>query len=157
MKTKFSKLLLLPICFLTISCSTHRYGAVFYDDAYEWIKKSFQEDNQVVDYSSDESTPSNRTFLINDISSFNEVFIEDSPFKADFNKNIYVVYTFCAIYRKKYILIELSLKSNCLNATYTVENRFLSFGSGNACQPYQRWFVIKLNKLNIDFVNVVYG
>lgn len=154
MTVRFKKIFLLSICFLSISCSTHRYGAVFYDDACEWIKESFQEDNKTSDMPSVDNIPSNRTFLINNISSFNQTFIEETPFKADFNKNIYVVHTFTSVYRTQYYLTDLKLKSRCLSATYRRKNSLISFGSGNACQPYQRWFVVKLNRLEIDTVDV---
>ena len=81
---------------------------------------------------------------------YNKVFnnnVED--LNVDFNKQVLIVYTFRSTDHRNLKLISANLQDKILEITF--ETIFKS-GTGDTSTPYQRWMVIKLDKVEIESV-----
>lgn len=150
-KTKFISLglVLIMIFSLLTGCSNIKYNAQLFDSATDWIKEEFINDN-LVGYSEDDSYPAERVFAVKNQEEYDEIFIESiDDFDVDFGTQMLIVYTFETIYHRKNNLVSLDVKEDVLNITYKMDKKS---GVGDASQPYQRWFVVRLDKLDVDSV-----
>ena len=148
MKKIISILITCILCFFMIGCENVNYNATFYDNAKEWINEDFINDNLV--FLESGSYPTERIFIVKNQDEYNEIFVEGiDEFSVDFNSQMIVVYTFATIYHRDNSLVSLEVNENSLKITYKMEKKF---GVGDASRPYQRWFVVRLDKFNIDSV-----
>ena len=100
-----------------------------------------------------ENYPESRSFIITDRSSFEEIIIEDfKGFEVDFDKEMLLVYTFTTEYVLPAKIADMELNDKTLTVNYNIQ---LVMGAGSARRPFQRWFIVKLNKLDILYVNNV--
>ena len=146
-KTKFLIIGLVIIMLFTFlsGCTNNKYNAKLYDNAIEWINVDFANNNQVGNLSF-----SNRTFIIDSQEKYDQVFINNTDeLEFDFNNQMLVVYTFITIYHRKNYIKNIDVKNSILKITYKMEKKP---GVGDASQPYQRWFVVKLDKLDVNSV-----
>ncbi len=134
-----------------------KYNAVLYDNAVDWIDETFASNNLVrgAYYEDIQGEPEpeiplpySRYFIVKSETEFNEIFKEDS-LDVDFETQMVIVYTLRIEYRNPAELRSVSLDGETLKITYGIE---LIPHTGSACQPFQRWFVIKMNKLDISSV-----
>ncbi len=144
-KTKFLIIGLVIIMLFTFlsGCTNNKYNAKLYDNAIEWINVDFANNNQVGNLSF-----SNRTFIIDSQEKYDQVF-NNNELEIDFNNQMLVVYTFITIYHRKNYIKNIDVKNSVLKITYEMEKKP---GVGDASQPYQRWFVVKLDKLDVNSV-----
>ncbi len=135
---------------LFTGCSSKvNYNAVLYDNAVDWIREDFQVNNLVG--STQSPYPSERTLIVNNQDEFNEIFLPDiGELDVDFTSQRLVVYTFRAIYRKSFYLKSVTMENGRLKVIYQMED--LTPGTGSATNPYQRYFVLKLDKVDITAV-----
>ena len=150
-KTKFITLgLVLLIIFSALTgCSIVKCNAELFDSATEWINEEFINDN-LVGYSENSSYPTERIFIVNSQDQYNQIFIENiDELDIDFNTQMLVIYTFVTVYHRNNSLVRLEVNEDVLKITYTMEKKL---GIGDASQPYQRWFVVRLDKLDVDSV-----
>lgn len=100
-----------------------------------------------------ENYPESRSFIITDRSSFEEIIVEDfKGFEVDFDKEMLLVYTFTTEYVLPAKIADIELRDKALTLNYDIQ---LITGVGSARRPFQRWFIVKLNKLDILSVNNV--
>ena len=85
--------------------------------------------------------------MVSFLKSLNIENIDD--FDIDFDTQMLVVYTFETIYHRNNNLVSLEADEDVLTITYKMEKKS---GVGDASQPYQRWFVVRLDKLDVDSV-----
>ena len=150
-KAKFIKigLVLLLIFSLLPGCSNVKYDAQLFDSASAWIKEDFINDNPV-GYSENGSYPTERVFVVKNQEEYDEIFIESvDDFDVDFGTQMLVVYTFETIYHRNNNLVSSDINGDVLNITYEMEKKL---GVGDASEPYQRWFVVRLDKLDVGSV-----
>ena len=150
-KSKFISLglVLIMIFGLLTGCSNIKYNAQFFDSATDWIKEDFINDN-LVGYSENGTYPTERVFVVKNQEEYDEIFIESiDDFDIDFDTQMLVIYTFETIYHRNNDLVSLEVNEDVLNITYKMEKKS---GVGDASQPYQRWFVVRLDKLDVDSV-----
>ncbi len=150
-KTKFISLglMLIMIFSLLTGCSNVKYNAHLFDSATDWIKEDFISDNPV-GYLEDVSYPTERVFVVKNREEYDKIFIESiDNFDVDFSTQMLIVYTFGTIYHRNNNLVSLEVKEDVLNITYKMDKKS---GVGDASQPYQRWFVVRLDKLDVDSV-----
>ncbi len=133
---------------LLTGCSNIKYNAKLFDDAIEWINEDFIINNPVEMEGS--SNPSDRTFIIKNKEEYNQIFAENiDELAVDLNNQMVVVYTFSTIYHRDNRLVDLDVEENVLKITYKMEKKL---GVGDASQPYQHWFVVVLDKLDVNSV-----
>lgn len=150
-KSKFISLglVLIMIFSLLTGCSNIKYNAQLFDSATDWIKEDFINDN-LVGYSENSSYPTERVFVVKNQEEYEEIFLESiDDFDVDFDTQMLVVYTFETIYHRNINLVSLEVNEDVLSITYKMEKKS---GVGDASQPYQRWFVVRLDKLDVDSV-----
>lgn len=148
--TKLTSLILsvtMLLCILT-SCSNlsvWRYGVTLYDQAGGWIQSNFAEENYVFM----ESEPRTRIFVVDTQDKYDEMFTENTDgLKTDFSQQVLIVYT-CVMTSKNYCRIrEMKITDGNLKIVYEV----YSSGRPDACSPYQRWMVIRMNKVDINSI-----
>ena len=59
------------------------------------------------------------------------------------------MYTFTTVYHRNNRIKKTEVKNQVLTISYKMEEKF---GVGDASRPYQRWFVVKLDALDIASV-----
>lgn len=130
------------------------YNAVLNDNAVEMIDETFSRNNLTAGaYYEDipnpgDSLPESRCFIVKSEAEYKEIF-KDCSLDVNFESEMIIVYTFTIEYIlpariKSIILVDETLKIN-----YEIK---LIQGAGSACQPFQRWFVIKMDKLEVSSV-----
>ncbi len=145
-----------------VGCNNIPYNATLYDDVNDCIKESFAKESLIrnVYYNDsgydeviiieDETVPENRTFIVNTQDAYNEIFVADIEFfDVDFKTQMLIVYTFKAINHRKINIAGIKLQDSSLNIEYKSPYKH---GIGDTSVPYQRWIVVKLDKLDITSV-----
>lgn len=161
---KLKALSVVIVCCLAFSlfgCSNLSYNAKLYN-ADTWINNDFADNNLIRNvyysqsdsdekfFSDDETYPESRIFIIENLKEYNKIFnnnIED--LNADFNKQMLIVYAFRATDHRNLKLISVNLQDKLLKITF--ETIFKS-GTGDTSTPYQRWIVIKLDKVEMESI-----
>ena len=153
--------LLLVVCSTSLclfGCNNLPYNAVLYDSAVEWIQEDFKNENPIKAWGfmgdeDENDNPKSRTFIVCDTEDFEKVFIDGfSEFEVDFESEMIIVYTFGSEYVLPATITNMKLKNKILTVDFKIQT---IHGTGSAVIPYQRWFVIKLKKLNISSVQFV--
>lgn len=130
------------------------YNAVLYDDAFDWINADFKDANITSGLvANDEHLQESYLWLI--ISQADFIDKTNEPHvNVDFDKQIVVIYTFTTVYAtRKYNLHNLSVNEDVLTVEYKIEkNKGIV---GNATQPKQRWFIVILDKIDVQSVNFI--
>ena len=160
---------------LFTGCSIIKYGATLYSQADEWINEAFQKENMIsgayyinenyiYDVSSPEdeeiyiqytTLPSDRLFIITEEDQYNQVFsIGSERLGVDFEDQMLIVYTFADTTRKNRLLVDMNLNDGVLEITYKKEKSIKDYFApvGDTCMPYQRWFVVKMEKFDVQSV-----
>lgn len=150
-KSKFLSLwLAIIITFgLLTGCSNIKYNAQLFDFTVDWIKEDFINDN-LVDNLENNKYPTERVFIVKNQEEYNETFNKNvSNFDFNFDTQMLIVYTFVDIYHRNNSLVSLDVVEDVLTITYKMKKKS---GIGDASEPYQRWFVVKLDMLSVDSV-----
>ena len=143
----FSCLIFMPV-FSVAGCSKDKYNAVLYDNVVEWVREDFIEDN-IIDYFQDGSS-ANQTFIIDSQEEYNQIFLENTDgLSVDFDSQMLEVYKYISFNNRNNYLTSLELNGDILTITYEMEKKK---GVNDTSQPYQRWFVVRLDKLDVDSV-----
>jgi hypothetical protein len=127
------------------------YNAVLYSQAGAWINEEFAKENKL---NKDIST---REFIVKTKEEYDVIFKPDiEGLTVDFEHQMLVVYTLeDADKTVRFDLLKVTANDDVLEVTYkNYLNAVDLFGPpyGSACQPYQRWFVILLDKVDVDTV-----
>ncbi len=147
------------LCFFIIGCK-NTYGAVMYSQSTEWIKESFLKDNRVYGafyknenydpnsensepkYVRDTISPKNRTFIIDNLDEFNNIFKPDT-LELDFDKESIYLYIFSDVYGSRiYSIDNISLNDEKVCISYKLEDKNI----GDATMPYQRCLIVVMQK-----------
>lgn len=148
----------MSLLFVT-GCDNMPYNAKIYH-ADNWIKSDFANDNLIRNtyYFSDDSDeefhtegeeyPLSRTFIVESDEERDKIFIENKV-HADFNNQIVIVHTFRATNHREINLVSVRMQDNVLKITFESPSKSKVI---DTCMPYQRWIVIKLDK--VEFASV---
>lgn len=144
------KLVFITIMGMFVGCSHWKYHADLYDNAGEWINEEFRNQNPV-GLAGDKLFPIDRTFTVNNQEEYSRIFAQDvDELAVDFETQMLVVYTFIDTYRRDNRILGMDVMDDTLKITYKMEEYLIPVF--DACIPYQRWFVIIMNKLDINSV-----
>lgn len=159
-------LLLIMTVSLFSGCILNWYDAELINgDATELIDESFYHENYTYDadylidgeyvWINDPSYSKERIFVIASSEEYNAVFSENAKINVDFSKEMLIVYTFTAHYTREIRIKGISVKDNECTLNLKMIKPFTFFwGMGDACRPYQRYVVVKMNKVDVEKVNV---
>lgn len=130
------------------------YNAVIYDDAVGMIDDNFKASHATAgSYAGGDdpdSLPESYIFTVASEGDYSGIFAEDADLAVDFGEQMLVVYTFTAEYVHPIGLTGAVLDGEDLRLEGTIE---LVMNTGSACQPYQRWVVVRLDKLSVSSVS----
>ena len=150
---KFTALLLL-LCIIFTSftgcayVSNAIYGVRMYDQAGSWIREDFAAEHEVW-Y---KSNPRDYTFIVDSKEEYDEIFITGiDELDVNFDKKMIIVHTFTDTTVMNYWIRNARVKKGTLKISYQ-ENAAAGFGRGTTSSPYQRWFAIKVNKMDIESI-----
>ncbi len=154
LKTKRLILLLTVIMLFSIfvgsGCNTP-YSATLYGNASSWIKKEFKE-QPMINNSQDNIQSKERKFIVDNKEKFEEIFLEGiSELDIDFNTEIIIVRAFEDIYIETIFLEDVFVENSVLTITYGHD---LTEDVPSSRTPYQRWLVVKMDRVDVD--NVVF-
>lgn len=143
-----------------VGCSAELpYHPEFYENAVSWIREDFQNENHVkgVEYGFDaedaEQYPETRTFIVSDEAEYKRIFLDDiAELDVDLAEKTLIVYTFAAEYVLPAKIVTMYLNDDVLTVEYEIE---LIPETGSAVKPFQRWFILKLDKTDFSSVNFV--
>jgi len=168
-----SALLLVLILGVTVSFQFFYipYNAVIYSHAEDMLLEEFLDENKIggafyenpdyvesFDYMGDRyiqynDLPRNRTFIVKDKETFSEIFKKDA-IEVDFESEMLLIYTFPdSSFSRECYISGINMNKKMLTVKYKKESVPLGFGSSHA--PAQRWFVIKMDKLDIEDVKFI--
>lgn len=160
-------MVLIMICLFTSGCNNLNYNAKLYSNAKEWIDSGFLNENRVKAYYLNENyvegvnypnekyiyendAPEEKFFIIECESEFKEIFVSCEE-KIDFNKEMVILYIFTDVnYKIDYKLKSIKCENGILSITAKLNNSNLDC----ATAPYQRCFMIKMNKMEIKDVKL---
>ena len=161
MKLKaLSTVIVCCLAFSLFGCGNLSYNAKLYN-ADTWINNDFADNNLIRNvyysqsdsdekfFSDDETYPESRTFIIENLKEYNKIFNNIEDLNVDFNKQMLIVYAFRATDHRNLKLISVNLQDKLLKITF--ETIFKS-GTGDTSTPYQRWIVIKLDKVERESI-----
>ena len=130
------------------------YNAVIYDDAAGMIDDNFKASHATAgSYAGgddSDSLPESYIFTLASEEEYSGIFAEDADLAVDFGEQMLVVYTFTAEYVHPIELTGVVIDGEDLRLEGTIE---LVMNTGSACQPYQRWVVVRLDKLSVSSVS----
>ena len=147
-------LIFLMIWGVLAGCSHWKYHATLYDAAGAWIKEDFQKEN-IVHLEGGSTYPKNRVFIVNTQVDYDQIFIPDAAeLSVDFDTQMLIVYTFTDTNRRNKQIVGMNLNDSVLKITYQKEKPIKEYfvPVGDTCNPYQQWFVVKMDKLPVDSV-----
>ncbi len=155
MKKIASVILFLAMVLLIPGCSKIENNAtVLNDNAGKLFLQDFLDANHTRgayygDTSLDDPQyPESRYFLIQNQEEHEKVFPEEAGLSVDYTGKMLLVYTFTAIYIRPISISNLSIESGGL--TVELKMKEPRPGVGDACQPYQRYVIIQLDKAEIS-------
>ena len=100
-----------------------------------------------------EALPEERIILIDEQSEFDAAFVE-CPFEVDLETEMIVVYTFSFIYSRPTLIKNVSFSDGTLSLK--LASKRAGWGVKDASMPYQRYVVVKLDKLDVKEIKVDY-
>ncbi|MBE7088229.1 MAG: hypothetical protein E7370_01710 [Clostridiales bacterium] len=142
---------------------SNKYNAILYSKANDLIMPTFLKENKVCgayylnpnydenpdyeeQYIQDNQAPKSRTIII-DEDNINSIFKEDS-LTVDFEREICILYIFSDVSPREYNLIE----ADVVNSVLTVKVKLEQKEENDASMPYQRCFVLKMNKTEFESI-----
>lgn len=128
------------------------YNAVLYDDAGEWINIEFKAANATAGViPGDDALPKSRAWLIATPADYDGMLM-GTPFNCDFDNQMLVLYTFTTAYVRTVKLTKASKNDSVLDIEFEMVKP--KGTGGGAVRDYQRWLLIKLDKIEVDSANV---
>ncbi len=169
MKTKSrSTMILALVAVLLVSlcaCGNSHHAAVYNDSAAEWINDAFATANltggiymEGADTVTDaEIYPRSRAFVVDTQETYDEIFRSDTNLAVDFASEMLVVCTFTSTYVRPVEIVKIRQDGETLSVTLKEKQQsdfFFAVRVGAACQPYQRYVVLKMDKLDVSDVEL---
>ena len=154
------KRLLIVLVFVSmafLSACGNKYNIVEYDDVTDWIDETFAEQNRTYgafyEYGemNDEKCPSSRTFIINNQEDFENVFsIGTKELEVDFENEMLLIYTFTTPYHRDISIENVEFNEDTLMIEYKMKRPIGAVG--DAARPFQRYLLVRMDKLEITTV-----
>ena len=141
-------------CGCTNIYNRYSYGAEMIGDAEHLIKKEFAEENPVdVCYVGiNNPLPGHRTFIVNTREEYDRIFADGIDLSVDFDLQTVIVYTHMSLTPRECFLYDLYVEDNVLKVVYRQDQTIFNVALGDGVCPYQRWFVITLDKAEFESV-----
>jgi hypothetical protein len=106
-------------------------------------------------YVDGEMYPQQRTLLVQEQGKFDEIF-KEFPTEVDFEKSMIIMHGFTTASGSGYEIKSIVLDGQVLTINYG-HPRLKGGTSPNASMPLTKWVVVKMDKLNIETAEFVFG
>lgn len=149
------KLLALGLVFIMLlgiftGCAHWKYHAKLYDAAGQWIQEEFQSEN-LLSFGGGTAYPAERVFIVTNQEECNEIFVPSAEeLSVDFDTQMLIVYTFTDTNLRNNRIVGMDADNGVLKIAYKMEEYLVPVL--DTCNPYQRWFVVKMDKLAVNSV-----
>ena len=147
------------IACLFAGCAKNDNNAVILNDnASEFIREDFYSENHtrgaIYDdgASADLSYPNSRYFIVRNQEDYDRIFTSDADFKVNFTSEMLVVYTYTSIYVREIEIKESKTEADRLNMVLATKKP--SALVADACQPFQRYVIIKVEAQDISTADI---
>lgn len=142
------------LLFLALFSSCDSPDGVIYELQKEDLKEEFLASNQIeVPFVGVEPVlPAWRTVVITNHQDFSVALGENRLPEPDFEKEMLVLYTYTSTYRREIRIKSISTSGDALKISLEIEDG--TPGTGDACQPYQRFVAVRLPKTDRPKVEV---
>ena len=143
---------------LLVGCSSSKYNAELYDTATDWINEEFASGNivrRLGDSEDKDPHPKTLTFIVENQEVYDKIFNDNADqLDIDFDTQMLVVYTFSTVYHRDNKITSMDIDNGVLTIIYKMDSNrsVIGFNRADASLPYQRWFVVKLDKQEINSV-----
>lgn len=159
-KSLYCLMVILVSLLIFFGCNQNMFNAVLYDDAINWIRDDFINNNRTggsyygdnLEFVTDDSLPDQHSFVVSSDEEADKIFNDNFDLTVDYNSEMIIVYTFTTIYHRQCELTDIEQSKNVLNISYKMKK--VGSNSGDASMPYQRWFIIKMNLLDVLSVQI---
>lgn len=149
-------ILIMSFSFL-MGCSKNKYNATLYDDVNEWIDEDFSTTN--LTYGAyyddvlleDDSYPVARDFILCSQQECEGVIKNLSELNVNFEEEMLILYTFTTVYHRDIKLKNIEVTDDVLKISLQFDKKS---GVGDAAMPYQRFLILKLERLEIASVEI---
>ena len=136
-------------------CSRDEYNTlIINDNASNIINKNFYDQNYTYGayYENgialeDPSFPPSRVFVITTQDQLDQIMAQNSDLEVDFASEMLIVYTYTSDYVRKLTIGDISVENQKLSIILSMAKA--SHGVGDSTQPFQRYVVLKMKKLEI--------
>ena|GEM_PF-2125297 len=166
---------ILPLCLMVVmilsliaglaGCGNKKYNAVMYGNVYEnrtWLNDEFYENNLTHgsfssvtgDYVQDETYPTYRTKIIVEKAEFDTVF-KEFPVEVDFEQSMIVMHCFTTSSSNPYKIKSIFFDEQALTINYKQLTSKKTVP--NASMPISKWVIVKMDKLDIDSAEFIFG
>ena len=143
-------------------CSKVGYNAtVLNGNASEWINEEYygRSHTRGAHYDGendpeDEANPTSRFRVIRSREDQDAVFTSEAPIEVDYSREMLVVYTFTSAYVREIKIKKAKIASDELQLVLEMKKPFSLGFVADACTPFQRYVVVKLDKQEISNVEV---
>ncbi len=143
------------IALLSFSGCEHVRKLKVYDNVEDYVKTEFIEQNQVeFPFVSADGTkpqyPKERVFAINNQEEYDTVFSQAVPgLDVDYDNEMLILYTFSCINKRDFKITSSDFEEGKLEFEFVMYRPFDIFLGPDTCIPYQRFVLIKLNRLAV--------
>ncbi len=152
--------LLLCLC----ACGDRYRAAVYSDQATELIRVDFAADHltsgiylEGADTVTDaDDYPRTRAFIVDTQAAYDEIFTDYAP-AVNFETEMLILCTYTSNYVHPVEIVKVKQEGSTLSVTLREKRKsdfFFAFAVGAACAPYQRYVIIKLDKLDVTSVDL---
>ena len=147
------------IACLFAGCAKNENNAVILNgNASELIREDFYGENHtrgaIYDdgASADSSCPDSICFIVKNQEDYDRIFTSDADFKVNFTSEMLVVYTYTSIYVREIEIKESKTEADRLNMVLATKKP--SALVADACQPFQRYVIIKVEAQDISTADI---
>lgn len=135
----------------TFCACGNAYNATVFNIGVSDLNEDFVHSNKVQDLlSSYCGLPNDRTIVIDNEEKYRSTF---KTTDIDIDSQMLIIYTYCSIAKGNMIIKKISESEDHLDIQ--LEDEKVADGVGSAVSPYQRYVVVKLDKLDISDVKVI--
>lgn len=96
--------------------------------------------------------PKSRTFIIKTQDEYDTIFENAANINVDFSSELLILYAFTTEYHRDISLDDWKVEGKTISITYEMKDP--SKNVGDAARPFQRFLLIKMNKLDIDSAEI---
>lgn len=115
----------------------------------------FEDDKYISEYCLDENCPEERTFIIDNVQEFEDIFIvTPQEYGVDLESRMLIIYS-CTAFNVRQVSIK-SVSYGSGNLKIKLQTKKPTQAVGDTCQPYQRYMFITMDKLEITTLTVEY-